>query len=68
MPKSSDTSLTRGHEYVEHAEVRAKFRQDALASWDHYQITGLHLTAEEADIWFVKLEVGKNAALPKCRV
>lgn len=54
-------------EYVEREEKREQFRQDALAAWDHYQTTGLHLTAEEADAWLAKLEAGKDTAPPKCR-
>ena len=54
-------------EYVEREEKRELFRQDALAAWDHYQTTGLHVTADEADAWLAKLEAGKNSAPPKCR-
>ncbi|MFZ3341197.1 MAG: ribbon-helix-helix protein, CopG family [Terriglobales bacterium] len=54
-------------QYVEREERREQFRQDALAAWDHYQTTGLHATAEEADAWLARLEAGKNAAPPKCR-
>jgi len=55
-------------EYVEREEKRERFRRDALAAWAHYQTTGLHVTAEEADAWLAKLEAGKEAAPPKCRV
>ena len=55
-------------EYVEREEKREQFRRDALAAWDHYQATGLHATAEEADAWLAKLEAGKDSAPPKCRV
>jgi len=55
-------------EYVEREEKREQFRQDALAAWDHYQATGLHVPAEDADAWLAKLEAGKDAAPPKCRV
>jgi predicted transcriptional regulator len=54
-------------EYVEREEKREQFRQDALAAWDHYQSTGLHVTGEEADAWMAKLEAGKKVAPPKCR-
>jgi len=54
-------------EYVEREEKREQFRQNALAAWDHYQTTGLQVTAEEADAWLAKLEAGKDAAPPKCR-
>ena len=53
-------------EYIEREEKREQFRQDALAAWSHYQTTGLHATAEEADAWMAKLEAGKDAAPPKC--
>jgi predicted transcriptional regulator len=53
-------------EYVEREEKREQFRQDALATWAHYQTTGLHATAEETDAWLAKLETGKDAAPPKC--
>jgi predicted transcriptional regulator len=43
-------------------------RADALAAWNHYQATGLHLTAEEADAWLAKLEAGENAETPECHV
>jgi predicted transcriptional regulator len=55
-------------EYVEREEKREQYRQDALAAWTHYQATGLHVTAEEADAWLAKLEAGKDSAPPKCRV
>ena len=53
-------------QYVEREEKLEQFRQDALAAWDHYQTTGLYVTAEEADAWLAKLEAGKDAAPPKC--
>jgi predicted transcriptional regulator len=41
-------------------------RQDAIAAWEHYQATGLHLTQEEVDEWLVKLEAGEDADPPAC--
>jgi predicted transcriptional regulator len=55
-------------EYVAREEKREQFRRDALESWDHYQKTGLHLTAEEADAWLAKLEAGEDAEAPECHV
>jgi predicted transcriptional regulator len=55
-------------EYVEREEKREQFRRDALAARDHYQATGMHASAEDADAWLAKLEAGKNVAPPKCRV
>ena len=53
-------------QYVSREEKREKLRQDALAAWNHYQTTGLHATAEEADAWLAKLEAGKDAKAPEC--
>ncbi|MGA2354396.1 MAG: ribbon-helix-helix protein, CopG family [Terriglobales bacterium] len=53
-------------QYVEREEKREEFRRDALAAWTHYETTGLHATAEDADAWLAKLEAGKNVAPPKC--
>ncbi len=53
-------------QYVEREEKHEQFRQNALAAWTHYQATGLHLTAEEADAWLAKLEVDEDAAAPEC--
>ena len=55
-------------QYVEREEKREQLRQDALAAWADYQLTGLHVTAEEADTWLTKLEAGKRNAAPKCHV
>jgi predicted transcriptional regulator len=53
-------------QYVSREEKREQFRQDALAAWAHYQSTGLHATAEEADAWLAKLEAGEDARAPEC--
>ena len=55
-------------QYVEREEKREQLRQDALAAWNHYQTTGLHATAEEADAWLAKLEAGEDAEAPECHV
>jgi predicted transcriptional regulator len=55
-------------QYVGRAEKREQFRQDALAAWNGYQATGLHATAEEADVWLAKLEAGEQAEAPECHL
>jgi predicted transcriptional regulator len=55
-------------QYVEREEKREQLRQDALAAWEEYQTTGLHVTAKDADAWMAKLAAGKRAQIPKCRV
>ena len=53
-------------QYVNREERREQMRQEALAAWNHYQTTGLHVTAEEADHWLAKLEAGEDAQAPEC--
>ena len=53
-------------QYVAREEKREQLRQDALAAWNHYQTTGLHATADEADAWLAKLEAGEDAEAPEC--
>ncbi len=53
-------------QYVGREEQRERLRQDALAAWAHYQTTGLHATAEEADAWLARLEAGEDAKAPEC--
>jgi len=55
-------------QYVDREEKREKLKQDALAAWNHYQATGLHATAEEADAWLARLEAGEDAETPECHV
>jgi predicted transcriptional regulator len=50
------------------AEKREQLRLDTLASWDHYQVTGLHLTEQDLDEWMARLEAGEDAPFPKCHV
>ncbi len=53
-------------QYVEREEKREAFRQDGIKAWNHYQATGLHVTAEEADAWLAKLEAGQDDEPPEC--
>jgi len=50
------------------AAKREQLRRDALAAWDDYKATGLHLTEEEADAWLTKLGAGADAKAPECHV
>ncbi|HEU5350326.1 MAG TPA: ribbon-helix-helix protein, CopG family [Terracidiphilus sp.] len=54
-------------QYVTREEARERLKRDALAAWAHYQATGLHATAKEADAWLAKLEAGRRAKAPQCR-
>ena len=53
-------------QYVAREETLENFRQGAIAAWDDYQFTGLHVTAEEADAWLARLEAGDDIAPPEC--
>ena len=55
-------------QYVSREEKREQLRKDAIAAWDHYQSTGLHITGEEVDAWMAKLEAGEDAEAPECHV
>ena len=55
-------------QYVGREEKREQLRRDVLAAWADYQATGLHATAEEADVWLAKLEAGEDAQAPECHV
>ena len=55
-------------QYVGREEQRERLRQDALSAWAHYQTTGLHAAAEEADAWLAKLEAGEDAEAPGCHL
>jgi predicted transcriptional regulator len=52
-------------QYVERDEQRAQLRQDALAAWNEYRLTGQHVTAAEADAWMAQLEAGKRKDPPR---
>ena len=65
-PSAHSTAIER-KEYLERKERREQFSKDALVAWDHYQTTGQHATAEDADAWLAKLQAGKKVAPPKCR-
>ncbi len=47
-------------QYLSREEARERMRQDAVAAWTEYQLTGLYATAAEADAWLAWLEAGGN--------
>ena len=54
------------HTYRE--EKREAFRQDALNTWEAYRMSGLHVSAEEADALLIVLEQGNDIEPPECHV
>jgi predicted transcriptional regulator len=56
------------YQYVEREEKRESFRQEAIAAWNEYQTTGMHLSQDEVDAWLTKLEEGQDVEPPECHV
>jgi predicted transcriptional regulator len=54
--------------YVAREEQRESLRQEARAAHDEFLLTGLHVTAQEADAWLAELEAGNDVEPPKCHV
>jgi predicted transcriptional regulator len=54
-------------QYVEREEMFEHAKQQALDAWHEYEITGMHVTAVEADAWLAKLEAGDVTDAPECR-
>ena len=42
------------------------FRQAGLQAWAEFQVTGKHVTHDEADAWLARLEAGEDAVAPEC--
>jgi predicted transcriptional regulator len=55
-------------QYVEREEAAEQLRREAVAAYEHYAQTGLHLTFEEVDAWLGRIEAGEDAGLPECHV
>ena len=53
-------------QYVDREEKRESFRQDTLKAWNEYRTTGRNVSAEDADVWLAKLELGHDIEPPEC--
>lgn len=53
-------------QYVEREEKREAFRQTTLQAWDEFQMTGLHATAEEVDVWLASWGTDNELPAPVC--
>ena len=54
------------NEYVDWAEKRESFRQDAVNSWNEYQETGLHATGDEVIKWLNTWGTDDEKDVPEC--
>jgi predicted transcriptional regulator len=52
-------------QYVDREERRERFDRDALAALREYEETGLHVTQEEMEEWFARLEAGEDLEPPQ---
>ncbi len=52
--------------YVESEEKKERFKQEALASWESYQETGLHLTGQELQDWLKTWGNKDEKEIPEC--
>ncbi|MDR2127661.1 MAG: CopG family ribbon-helix-helix protein [Burkholderiaceae bacterium] len=53
-------------QYVEREEARARFTQEALASWTAYKETGRHLTNQEVRGWLSTWGGAHDEKAPEC--
>ncbi|MEN3069845.1 ribbon-helix-helix protein, CopG family [Uliginosibacterium sediminicola] len=53
------TALT---EYLEREERREREHKEDMARWEHYALTGEHVSAETADAWLNKLAKGERGS------
>lgn len=53
-------------QYVQTEELKEKFKQEALESWQDYQETGLHLTGDEVEAWLSTWGTDKEDGMPAC--
>jgi predicted transcriptional regulator len=53
-------------EYVEREEARQSFHEEAEASWQHYQETGLHVTGKEVGAWLATWGTDDETDAPDC--
>ncbi|WP_192483941.1 MULTISPECIES: CopG family ribbon-helix-helix protein [Cysteiniphilum] len=54
------------NEYVSKEEKKEQFKQEALASWQSFKETGLHITGDEAVRWLQTWGTDSEEPAPKC--
>ena len=53
-------------EAIQQYVARESFKQEALASWASYQVTGRHLTGEEVRTWLNSWGSEDEKTMPEC--
>jgi predicted transcriptional regulator len=54
--------------FIQKEEEEHQLNQSCMDAYEHYQETGLHVTAEEVDQWLDTWGSENETAVPKCRV
>jgi predicted transcriptional regulator len=54
--------------FVDREERHEKLRQEAEASYEHYVLTGLHISEDRMDAWLDQLAAGNDIDPPECQV
>lgn len=44
------------------------FLVEAVEAWEEYELTGLHITSDEANVWLDQLVQGLDVEPPECHV
>ncbi|WP_028215963.1 CopG family ribbon-helix-helix protein [Paraburkholderia oxyphila] len=52
--------------HAERVNARERFKQEALASWRHYNETGKHLRGDEVRAWMRTWGTEDERAVPDC--
>jgi len=53
-------------QYVGREEKQEAFRRDTLKAWEHYQATGMHVTAGEVEEWLTSWGADDEGPSPAC--
>lgn len=53
-------------QYLEREEKRSQFYRHAQESWQEYQTSGQHITAEETRDWLESWGTGQDKDAPEC--
>jgi predicted transcriptional regulator len=53
-------------EYIDREEKRSQYLQDGQTAWQHYQETGLHLSADEVEAWIDTWGTENEQDAPSC--
>lgn len=54
------------NQYIEREEKREAFQQETIKAWNAHRETGLHVTAEEVEVWLASWGTENELAAPVC--